>query len=218
MPIKVHHFTDYQLVVIDRDEKRGALDLDHIKELIAIFSRDHKLPLVLTGSGRCFCSGLDLSYLQQANAEKKREINLYFGQLLQVFADIAHLTVVVANGPVVAGGCGFVFAADYVVAHPSVYFRCPEIDIGVFPAQIYPYLARDMSQKVVKRWLLGNSVSLEEALCHGVISAVSPLSAIDWMNENIHQITGLHAFIEKMNHDQITTLAQRSDAFYPNED
>ena len=106
MPIKVHHFTDYQLVVIDRDEKRGALDLDHIKELIAIFSRDHKLPLVLTGSGRCFCSGLDLSYLQQANAEKKREINLYFGQLLQVFADIAHLTVVVANGPVVAGGCG----------------------------------------------------------------------------------------------------------------
>lgn len=89
----------------------NALDLDLLDDII-VTMRGLSGPVVLTGAGRCFSAGVDLSAVIDGGAEyTDRFMTSLSAAFLAVFDHPAPVVAAV-NGHAVAGGCVFAMAAD----------------------------------------------------------------------------------------------------------
>jgi enoyl-CoA hydratase len=116
---------------LDRPEKLNAVDtpmLDELTARLAQASADASVRAVLlTGAGRAFCSGGDLTGGDTAGAADA--------------ANRAILAITALPKPVVAGvhgaavgfGCPLALACDLVVAGPSAYFQLAFSQVGLMP-------------------------------------------------------------------------------------
>src|ERR1043165_6988469 len=113
-------------ITLNRPEKRNALKhtvIAGIKHGLKAASQDKNVrAVVISGAGKDFCSGADLSALQKiANAsvaENAEDARL----LLELFLSIRQLPVPVVaavTGRALAGGCGLATACDVVLAASS---------------------------------------------------------------------------------------------------
>ena len=161
------------MVEINRPKRRGALDFAHLDQLSKVFTNvNHDDVIVLHGTDGCFCSGLDLKELAELSTVEKQALNQKYAEVLAAYAALSGPKLVYADGAAVGGGCGFVFAADYVIATQNVSFRLPELSIGLAPVQIFQYLASKLTSMQLKRWLSGQAITLPEALSQGVVHEV----------------------------------------------
>lgn len=87
--------------------------------------------LVLSGSGRGFCSGEDL----YAAASESPEAMTGFVERLQEatlqLLDLKKPVVAAVNGPAVGGGAELALACDVRLASESAFFRFPEAELGI---------------------------------------------------------------------------------------
>jgi enoyl-CoA hydratase/carnithine racemase len=85
-----------------------------------------------------------------------------------------------ANGHVVAGGLGLALSCDLVIAKEGADFWTPEINIGAFPYMIMSIIYRNVPRKVVNEMiLLGERMSADDALRHGLANKVVPEEEFD---------------------------------------
>ncbi len=141
-------------ITLNRPEKRNALNDELIAEIkrgLNEASHDERVrAIVISGAGKDFCSGADLSALQKIaqasvgdNAEDARS-------LLELFVLIRKIRVPVVaavNGRALAGGCGLATACDLVLASETARFGYPEVKIGFVPAMVLAILRRNVSEK-----------------------------------------------------------------------
>ena len=119
---------------IDRPRVMNALSGGAIREMRAALAtlRGHQdvRVLVLTGKGRAFCTGADLSDPEialdgdLADRPKKLE-SLMRGEINPLMREIQEFprpTIAAVNGPAVGGGIGIALSADIVFAAQSAYF------------------------------------------------------------------------------------------------
>lgn len=126
------------LVILDRPALLNALSLqmkEELAEAIETVLRDDAVrALVLTGAGRAFCAGADLSDLApesgMAFASRLRALQAaIIGQLVG-----AEIPVVAAvNGAAAGGGFSIAAACDVLLAAPEAYFLAPQISLGLAP-------------------------------------------------------------------------------------
>ena len=141
-------------ITLNRPEKRNALN----DELIAEIKRGLKQAsddetvraVVISGAGKDFCSGADLSALQKIaqasmndNAEDARSLLNLFVQIRQIRVPV----VAAVKGRALAGGCGLATACDLVLASETARFGYPEVKIGFVPAMVLAILRRNVSEK-----------------------------------------------------------------------
>lgn len=141
-------------ITLNRPEKRNALNdelIAGIKQGLTRAAGDENVKVVvISGAGKDFCSGADLSALQKIaqasvadNAEDARSLLDLFVQIRQI-----HVPVVAAvKGRALAGGCGLASACDLVLASESARFGYPEVKIGFVPAMVLAILRRNVSEK-----------------------------------------------------------------------
>ncbi len=141
-------------ITLNRPEKRNALNdavIAGIKEGLRQTSQDENVRVVvLSGAGKDFCSGADLSALQKIaeasvaeNAEDARSLLDLFLLIRQVPVPV----VAAVTGRALAGGCGLASACDLVLASTSARFGYPEVKIGFVPAMVMAILRRNVSEK-----------------------------------------------------------------------
>lgn len=141
-------------VTLKRPEKRNALNdavIAGIKEGLGKAARDENVRvIVISGAGKDFCSGADLSALQKIagasvdeNAEDARALLELFLLIRQVPVPV----VAAVTGRALAGGCGLATACDLVLASASARFGYPEVKIGFVPAMVMAILSRNVSEK-----------------------------------------------------------------------
>jgi enoyl-CoA hydratase/carnithine racemase len=133
-------------VQLARPEKINALDAQTIQELVLAEDRlraDSRCRVVvLSGSGRGFCSGLDLDTLSSASEGKAQGINIT--DMTHGSANIAqHAVLQWRNLPIpvlaavhgVAYGGGFQLAlgADIRIVHPEARLAVMEVKWGLIP-------------------------------------------------------------------------------------
>lgn len=167
-------------ITLNRPDKRNALNaavIAGIKDALREASHDERVRVVvITGAGKDFCSGADLSQLQQIaqasvseNAEDARSLLELFILIRQI-----HVPVVAAvTGRALAGGCGLASACDLVLASASARFGYPEVKIGFVPAMVTAILRRNVSEKRAFELLTrGAELNAEQAHEFGLINKV----------------------------------------------
>ena len=167
-------------VTLNRPEKRNALNdavIAGIKRGLKEASQDKSVRVVvISGAGKDFCSGADLSALQKiANAsvaENAEDARL----LLELFLLIRQLSlpvVAAVTGRALAGGCGLATACDVVLAASSARFGYPEVKIGFVPAMVMAILRRNVSEKRAFELITrGAEISAEQGKEFGLVNQV----------------------------------------------
>lgn len=167
-------------ITLNRPDKRNALNaavIAGIKDGLREASHDERVRVVvITGAGKDFCSGADLSQLQQIaqasvseNAEDARSLLELFLLIRQI-----HVPVVAAvTGRALAGGCGLASACDLVLASSSARFGYPEVKIGFVPAMVMAILRRNVSEKRAFELLTrGAELNAEQAHDFGLVNKI----------------------------------------------
>ena len=167
-------------VTLNRPEKRNALNdalIAGIKEGLQKAAADENVRVVvISGAGKDFCSGADLSAIQKLAGASVAENSEDARSLLELFLLIRQVPVPViaaVTGRALAGGCGLASACDLVLASQSARFGYPEVKIGFVPAMVMAILRRNVSEKRAFELITrGEEISAQQAKEFGLVNQV----------------------------------------------
>jgi methylglutaconyl-CoA hydratase len=162
-------------------EKRNAISSQMVTDLLgALEQAEHGSArvVIITGSGKAFCAGMDLDELQllakqgqQRHLEDARRITKMFYRLHSFPKPI----IAAVNGAAIAGGCGIATLADFTLAVPEAKLGYTEVKLGFMPAVVSVFLRRRIGDKQVRDLLLtGRIVDAAEALRMGLVTEIVP--------------------------------------------
>lgn len=167
-------------ITLNRPEKRNALNdavVAGIKNALHQAAGDeHVRAVVISGAGKDFCSGADLSALQKIAGASVSENADDARSLLELFLLIRQLPIPViaaVTGRALAGGCGLASACDLVLASETARFGYPEVKIGFVPAMVMAILRRNISEKRAFELITrGEEIGAEQARDFGLVNQV----------------------------------------------
>lgn len=150
---------------LNNPNKFNALTHDMMRELTTIFEKAKNYPdtsvMVLRGEGKSFCSGLDLAHIQdsspQSRAIYKKEMKL-LADLLAAVADCPLPVIAIGQGNIFGVGISLLAAADIAVAFESTKFRFAEVNMGLVPGVITPYIISRMGVTNARRFFLTGEI------------------------------------------------------------
>lgn len=179
-------------ITLNRPEKRNALNDALIAGIKAALrsaeALEEVLVVVISGAGRDFCSGADLSALQKISGASVSDNVADARTLMELFLMIRRLRlpiVAAVRGKALAGGCGLATACDIVLAASTARFGYPEAKIGFVPAMVMAILRRNVSEKRAFELLtLGTEIDGLEAERIGLVNKVFGAETFDQDVEN----------------------------------
>jgi methylglutaconyl-CoA hydratase len=178
-------------ITLSVPEKRNAISSQMVRELLDAFAQAAKgsaRVVILTGSGKAFCAGMDLSELQNL-AKETREQNIEdarrFSKMLYRLHTFPKPVIAAVNGPAIAGGCGLATLADFTLAVPEAKFGYPEVKLGFMPALVVVFLRRQIADRAARQMLLtGRIIGAAEAYRIGLVTEiVAPEKLMDRTHE-----------------------------------
>jgi methylglutaconyl-CoA hydratase len=158
-----------------------------IQELTDAFrqlaGRDDVRVIVLTGRGRSFCAGADLSMMWAAS-EASFDENVSGAQaiydLMYAVDSCPRPVVGRINGAAVGGGAGLVSCCDIVVAVERARFGFSETRLGLVPAVISPFvLAKIGAAHGRETFLTGELFDVYHARDIGLVQHIVPEDQLD---------------------------------------
>ena len=167
-------------ITLNRPEKRNALNDELIEALknsiVTAASAESTRVILISGAGKDFCSGADLSALRKISQASVAENHADARSLMELFLLIrqAPVPIVAAvRGKALAGGCGLASACDIVLASTNAWFGYPEVKIGFVPAMVMAILRRNVSEKRAFELITrGAEIGAEEAKQFGLVTQV----------------------------------------------
>jgi methylglutaconyl-CoA hydratase len=171
-------------LTLNRPEARNSLSPDLLDALHARLGELERQPgitvLTLTGAGKAFCAGMDLKLVLSDPAAP----GVLLSSLSQLLLRLRRLPMVVlakVNGAAIGGGCGLATACDLAITHADSKMGFPEVDLGVCPAVVAPWLVRKVGFGRARRILLSGGVMPgEQAQAQGIVDhVVSTLADLD---------------------------------------
>jgi methylglutaconyl-CoA hydratase len=167
-------------ITLNRPEKRNALNdelIEALKNSIVTAAKAESTRVILiSGAGKDFCSGADLSALRKTSQASVAENQADARSLMELFLLIrqAPVPIVAAvRGKALAGGCGLASACDIVLASTNAWFGYPEVKIGFVPAMVMAILRRNVSEKRAFELITrGAEIGAEEAKQFGLVNQV----------------------------------------------
>jgi enoyl-CoA hydratase len=147
-PLLVERPSDALAVLtLNRPERLNALDdslLSALHELLDQLAVDPKCRVVIiTGAGRGFCSGLDLTSPPVAPhavgvgmPSAGTRTQEYITSLVPKIMHLPQTVIAAVNGPTVGGGLALVAACDLRIGSQSAWFQAPFIRMGISAGDI----------------------------------------------------------------------------------
>lgn len=174
-------------LTLNRPDALNAIDLDMIagygEHLPRIAVDDSIRVLVITGTGRAFCAGADLTQVLDSLDVEPGEPDFLDRLGADVFGPLRDLdkpVIAALNGTTLAGGLETAMCADIVIAAEGARIGDGHANYGVFPggggAAILP---RIVPHHVAKYLLLtGRTLTAEQMRTYGFVSEVVPGDAL----------------------------------------
>jgi len=123
------------ILTLNRLEKLNALNRvmwSELKSKLSGYCGSNVLGIILTGSGRAFSSGDDIS--EMYSLRDLSDALEFFGLIESTIEELALCqkpVVAAVNGLAVGGGAEILFFTDYVIASKDSWFSFPEARIGL---------------------------------------------------------------------------------------
>ncbi|MBI4288741.1 MAG: enoyl-CoA hydratase/isomerase family protein [Chloroflexi bacterium] len=188
-------------ITLNRPEVRNAFNMRMTNELVDALHKvaedDKARVLVLTGTGKAFCSGADFRYHEQRTGKLRPEMaeeirpvldGLKRGRFLhgvtEIILAIHHMekpTIAMVNGDAVGAGFDFALACDIRYASPSARFVVGFTRIGLPPdTGTAWFLPRLMGvNKALEMIYSGEFASAEQAERLGIVNRVIAASKLE---------------------------------------
>lgn len=173
------------VITLDRPEALNALSqglTEDLRSAIRTAIDEQARAIVLTGSGRAFCSGGDLREMKTL-AEHEGRIEAFLEAPLGALHDLVRLIretpipfIAAVNGVCAGAGTNIALACDIVVAADDASFNEAFVKIGLSPDCGGTYfLPRAIGEKLAAEMLMtGETVTAERAARFGMINRVVP--------------------------------------------
>ena len=175
------------VIRLDRPVQLNAVDARMHSELARVFTeaehdRDSEV-VVLTGSGKAFCAGGDLEWMQSAidRPEEFEQTAAEAKAIIRSQLDMSKPLICRLNGHAIGLGATLALCCDAVVAHEAVRIADPHVRVGLVAgdggALLWPLF---MGPVMAKRHLLsGDGLSAVQAERFGLISDLVPREQLD---------------------------------------
>jgi enoyl-CoA hydratase/carnithine racemase len=170
-------------IEIARPDKFNALREQTAAEILQAMAQaeedDSVVAVILTGSPKAFCSGIDTVEFQVAEGKyfdfyRKRKRSKRFAQLFRELPQYTKPVLCAIEGVALGGGLELALVTDIVVAGRNAKFGFPETGIGIMPGaggtQTLPRLiGKALAKELI--WT-GRRITAEEALTMRLVNHV----------------------------------------------
>jgi enoyl-CoA hydratase/carnithine racemase len=174
---------DFATITMNRPQRRNALSLDHMRELIQAFSEvgeSSALGIVLAGNGPVFSAGHDFADVAEADLSGVRALLATCTELMTLMQQVPQPVVARVHGLATAAGCQLVASADLAVASEEAGFAAPGGKGGWFCHTPMVAIARNVGRKrAAELALSGDVIDARTALDWGLVNKVVPAVQLD---------------------------------------
>ncbi|MEH6941288.1 enoyl-CoA hydratase-related protein [Bacillus sp. JJ722] len=145
-------------------------------------SDDEVRCIVITGEGRAFCSGQDLSEVNES-MDHGQIIRQHYSPMIKQITQCEKPIIAAVNGVAAGAGFSLALACDFRLASEKASFVNAFIQVGLIPdsGNLY-FLSKLLGRaKTAELAILGEKVSASQALQLGLVTSVIPLDS--WEKE-----------------------------------
>jgi len=185
--------TDYETILVERDERVGIITLNRPKALNALntqvmnevtsaaadFDDDPGIgAIIITGSAKAFAAGADIK--EMAELSFADAFGADFFAPWSKLAAVRTPTIAAVAGHALGGGCELAMMCDVLIAADTAKFGQPEIKLGVLPGMGGSQrLTRAIGKaKAMDLILTGRMMDAAEAERAGLVARVVPAASL----------------------------------------
>lgn len=174
--IQVERIGHVLKIVLDRPDRLNACPPDMAVEIAsAVTKLDGARAVLITGAGRAFCSGADLTVEGESSISgglgAYSALTMAYNPMMQTLARLPVPIVTAVNGPAAGIGCSIALAGDFVLAGRKAYFLQAFVNIGLVPDGGSSWMLTRLVGKAraTEMMMLGEKVGAEKAENWGLI-------------------------------------------------
>ncbi len=197
-------------IVLNRPDKRNALSLELLEEVIAALQEASAWPdtraIVIEGAGPAFSAGHDLSEMIGRERDFLAHLFERCSVMMQMLHNAPKPVIAKVHGIATAAGCQLVAACDLAIAAEGTRFATPGVKIGLFCSTPMVPVSRAVGRKRAMQMLLtGEPIDAPTALDWGLINRVVPSDALE---------PAVQELVEAIARSSAYTVATGKHAFY----
>jgi enoyl-CoA hydratase len=167
-------------ITVSRPDKLNALDRGTLTALGEAIDRARAATdvggIIVTGAGRAFVAGADISQFPTLTERQAREFALHGQTVFRRFESSPKPVIAAVNGFALGGGCELALACHIRIASDAAKLGQPEVKLGIIPGYGGTQrLARLVGKgRALQLILSGETIDAQEALRIGLVNAVVP--------------------------------------------
>lgn len=177
------------VITINRAKFFNSLNRETLQELnesLEEITKDIEIDvLIITGKGKAFIAGADISEMKDMSAIEAQRFSLLGQSIFRKIELMKKPVIAAVNGYALGGGCELAMSCDIRIASMEAKFGQPEVTLGVTPGfagtQRLPRLiGRTKANELI---FTGSIINAQEAERIGLVNKV--VSVEELMNESL---------------------------------
>jgi enoyl-CoA hydratase/carnithine racemase len=197
-------------ITLNRPEKRNALSLELMEELIAALEGLGAEPevraIVVAGAGPAFSAGHDLGEMVARDEAFYERLFDVCTVMMETIHRVPQPVIAKVHAMATAAGCQLVASCDLAIAAEEARFATPGVKIGLFCSTPMVPLSRAVGRKRALQMLLtGDPIDAHTAADWGLVNLVVPAAELD---------ATVAALVEKIAASSPLTVGIGKEAFY----
>ena len=167
-------------VTINRPNALNALNSDVLIELDHVFryisTAEEVKCVIVTGAGRAFVAGADISQMSELNTSEGRDMAIQGQRVMDFIENMDKPVIAAVNGFALGGGCELSMACDIRFASEKAKFGQPEVNLGIIPGyggtqRLPRYVGKGMAKYLI---FGAEMIDAHEAYRIGLVQKVVP--------------------------------------------
>lgn len=181
--VELDRADDFLEVRLNRPDKLNALGPEMIKGLHEVFSRvsgERGLGILLTGSGRVTCAGMDTEIVAGDYKTEYPELDATLQELYRLIEDHPGPVAIAGKGALVGAAALLSLSCEFVVLGDDATFVIPEVKYDIASERAADRLPEIVGPRAAAELLLtGDDVDSDRARSLGLATDVVPPEAVE---------------------------------------
>ena len=173
------------VIRFNRPEVMNAFDMETVEELIKAIGRirndDDTKVLIITGSGKAFCVGVDITTIKGIHTDQGTKFLKRGHQIILNLVTLEKPIIAAINGYAFGAGLNLALASDMIIASDDAKFSQSFVKIGLVSDMGGMYfLPRSVSLNKAKELMfVGETIDAKEAERIGMVNRVVPKDGLE---------------------------------------